>query len=134
MPLVVSPSTKLSIYAIPSSGPTFPYRTSNPEDDNGFHFGAFIDDQTTPTAVISLFLEPTPDDGDKAAAARFRKFACDPSFQGKGIGSQLLKYTFEHAKSELGVGVVWCDARLETAEWYERRGMRRFGEVLEGTG
>ncbi|KAJ2986901.1 hypothetical protein NUW54_g9586 [Trametes sanguinea] len=29
-----------------------------------------------------------------------------------------------------GFNVVWCDARLSAAGWYERRGMQRFGEMF----
>ena len=90
-----------------------------------------------PVAVISLFVEPLPPAAvspETAAsspkAARFRKFACDPPHQGCGIGSALLKHTFEAAKRELGCAVIWCDGRAETARWYEKRGMQRFGEIF----
>ncbi len=63
-------------------------------------------------------------------AARFRKFACDPAHQGRGIGTALLKHVFDVAVSEMVCGVIWCDARLSAAGWYERRGMRRFGETF----
>lgn len=118
-----------------------------PEDDAGRHFGAFLsrDSSLSPeprlVAVISLFPEALPTDHNRlglgleaagsespAAAARFRKFACDPAYQGRGIGTALLRHAFEYAKSAWGCSVVWCDARVATAGWYERRGMQRFGE------
>ena len=114
-----------------------------PEDDSGHHFGAFLPAANTPLAVISLFIEQLPTDRSEAETAgtddsqvsspkvaRFRKFACDLSHQGRGIGSALLKYTFKAAKEELGCWVIWCDARMETAPWYEKRGMVRFGELF----
>ncbi|KAL0568970.1 hypothetical protein V5O48_013004 [Marasmius crinis-equi] len=117
--------------------PTFPIaHVKLPEDQHGFHFGVFLEglenEAPGPVTVISLFVEPLPNPNadTQTKAARFRKFACDPPYQGRGIGSQLLQYVFEHAKTDLGVGVVWCDARLETAKWYERRGMCRFGETF----
>ena len=106
-----------------------------PEDDAGHHFGAFLAETSVPAAVISLFVEPLPaaeTSGSPASprAARFRKFACAPSHQGRGIGSALLRHTFAAAKDELGCAVIWCDGRLETAPWYEKRGMWRFGDLF----
>lgn len=106
-----------------------------PEDDSGHHYGAFLSQtDSTPAAVISVFIESLPalngpdlDELVTVPAARFRKFACDPSYQNQGIGTGLLQHVFEAANSELGCGVIWCDARLATKGWYERRGMRTFG-------
>ncbi|TFY62055.1 hypothetical protein EVJ58_g4104 [Rhodofomes roseus] len=108
-----------------------------PEDCRGSHYGAFLPHNDAPVAIISVFKESLPidmsqedaqDEVNSAAAARFRKFACDPSYQGRGIGTKLLSHVFEAAVHELGCDVIWCDARLVTAEWYERRGMSRFGD------
>lgn len=110
-----------------------------PEDSAGHHFGAFLSAAVPAVAVISLFVEPLPmskllletavSSGTTSQAARFRKFACDPSHQGRGIGSALLADTFNAAR-DLGCTVIWCDARLEMAHWYEKRGMRRFGDAF----
>jgi GNAT superfamily N-acetyltransferase len=116
-----------------------------PEDSMGHHYGAFMLDSnsseiTIPVAVISLFKETLPvdvsdsdwekGDSSSSSAARFRKFACKPSHQGMGIGTSLLRHVFNVAKEELNCSVVWCDARTETAGWYERRGMQRFGSIF----
>ena len=109
-----------------------------PADDAGEHYGAFIDGIPTPVAVVSVFYEtlPQPETASTSEvpppvvpALRFRKFACDPAHQGKGIGTKLLQYVFEEAKKH---GVIWCDARVSSAGWYEREaiGMSRFGEVF----
>ncbi|KAF8073370.1 hypothetical protein FPV67DRAFT_741263 [Lyophyllum atratum] len=107
---------------------------SLPEDEHGLHIGAFIPLYDYPIAVISLFVESLPinnevfNQDDTQRQARFRKFACDPAFQGRGIGSKLLQFSIERARSEFDSAIVWCDARTSTAQWYMKRGMIPFGE------
>ncbi len=91
-----------------------------PDDDAGQHFGAFEQDELI--AVISLFIGP---DG----VARFRKFATAPAWQGRGIGSALLRHTMEAATTQ-GAQAIWCDARQNTLGFYERFGLRPEGEVF----
>ena len=128
-----------------------------PEDATGTHYGAFLPLRETPVAVISLFLEEPPSlrdghdteinlksensimiSGDEDGycrpaqqrAVRFRKFACEREFQGKGIGSQLLAYVLSRARTELGATTVWCDARSTARGWYIKRGLVPFGPTL----
>ncbi|KAF9026630.1 GCN5-related N-acetyltransferase [Hymenopellis radicata] len=103
-------------------------RVQLPEDETGYHFGAFVPAQGDPVAVISLFREMVPGEETIDNAARFRKFACDPLCQGRGIGTLLLQEVFRFAFTELGARVIWCDARASAAGWYERRGMQKFGQ------
>lgn len=113
-----------------------------PEDELGTHYGAFLSHLNYPVAVISLFLEarpidksegpqPSPDGTStsktKERAIRFRKFACDPQYQGKGLGTRLLLHALSITRSELGVQVAWCDARMTTEDWYKKRGFVSFG-------
>ncbi|TEB27389.1 hypothetical protein FA13DRAFT_1691398 [Coprinellus micaceus] len=128
-----------------------------PEDDTGIHIGAFIPSagNQVPVAVISLFQQPLPIDNDAEAptaepgeavpatpetvsstsephkvAVRFRKFACDPCRQGQGIGSALLDYSATLAREKLATSVIWCDARISTAPWYQKRGFLPFGKTF----
>lgn len=112
-----------------------------PEDDFGTHYGAFLQDDAEPVAVISFFLEDVPIDKGmelqesniitslqcSGRAVRFRKFACAPQYHGKGIGTQLLLHSLSMSRSEEGASVAWCDARTSTMEWYRKRGLRPFG-------
>ncbi|MEO9802513.1 MAG: GNAT family N-acetyltransferase [Reichenbachiella sp.] len=83
-----------------------------PNDKEGSHFGLFVNDQMV--SVISIFIT----DGH----AQFRKFATLDAEQGKGYGSKLLNHIFlELAKSE--ITKVWCNARADKTDFYERFGM-----------
>ena len=91
-----------------------------PDDEEGIHLGYFLDEKLV--SVISLFV-------DDYKIARFRKFATHPDLQRKGIGSQLLKATFERAQSA-GASMLWCDARLDAQPFYERFGMKPEGGIF----
>ena len=126
-----------------------------PEDATGTHYGAFLPLRETPVAVISLFLEDLPllrdghdteinfksansnstitSDGYRSAqqrAVRFRKFACEHEFQGRGIGTQLLVHILSKARTELDATTVWCDARATARGWYTKRGLVPFGSTF----
>jgi predicted GNAT family N-acyltransferase len=91
-----------------------------PNDDAGQHFGAFEGEQLV--AVISLFIS-----SDRVA--RFRKFATAAAWQGRGIGSALLRHTIAAAAAQ-GAHALWCDARQNTLPFYERFGLQPEGEVF----
>ncbi len=84
-----------------------------PDDDAGQHFGALVAGE--PRAVISLFVTP-------AGETRFRKFATDPAWQGKGLGTALLRHTMQAARVQ-GASALWCDARQNTLPFYARFGL-----------
>ncbi|KAI0028832.1 acyl-CoA N-acyltransferase, partial [Vararia minispora EC-137] len=104
-----------------------------PEDDEGYHFGAFLrPEDASPVAVISLFRESVPPgattiESQPHSQWRFRKFACLQMHQGKGIGTRLLADTRAYARDQFGAAHLWCDARASAAVWYERKGFQKFG-------
>lgn len=91
-----------------------------PDDDAGQHFGAFAAGALR--AVISLFVTPTGE-------ARFRKFAADPAWQGRGLGTALLRHTMQAARAQ-GAHTLWCDARQNTLPFYQRFGLAPEGDVF----
>lgn len=93
-------------------------------DAEGHHFGAFLDEELV--AVISLFVN-----GNDAnpGRARFRKFAAHPDHQRKGIGTRLMEHITAEAR-RLGATTLWCDARLDAADFYKRFGMEAVSEVF----
>lgn len=88
-------------------------------DDEGLHVGAFLDDELV--AVISLFVN--------GKDSRFRKFAARPDCQRQGIGTLLLNHVISEAK-RLGATTLWCDARLDAADFYRRFGMEAVSNVF----
>ena len=91
-----------------------------PDDAAGQHFGAVVGGAVV--AVISLFVGA---DG----VARFRKFATYPAWQGRGLGTALLRHVLAAARAQ-GAHVLWCDARQNTLPFYQRFGLAPEGEVF----
>ena len=91
-----------------------------PDDAAGQHFGAVVGGELR--AVISLFLAA---DG----VARFRKFATAPAWQGRGLGTALLRHVLAVARAQ-GARTLWCDARQNTLPFYQRFGLLPAGEVF----
>lgn len=89
------------------------------DDPVGYHFGAFIGNELV--AVISLFVS----DG----VGRFRKFATQPDYQRLGIGTQLLSHVIAESR-RLGAVTLWCDARLDAADFYRKFGMQPEGDLF----
>jgi GNAT superfamily N-acetyltransferase len=87
-------------------------------DADGHHYGAFRQNELV--AVVSLFFV-------EETEARFRKFATRPDCQRQGIGSALLGHVFNEAR-RLGATHLWCDARLESADFYTRFGLQPEGQ------
>jgi GNAT superfamily N-acetyltransferase len=93
-------------------------------DASGYHYGVILDNELV--AVISLFLADETADGQPA---RFRKFATRPDRQRQGIGTQLLNHVIAEAR-RLGATSLWCDARLDAADFYRRFGMEPVSDVF----
>ena len=88
-------------------------------DADGYHFGVFRESDLI--AVISLFV--------KGSVSRFRKFAVRPDWQGQGVGTALLNHVITEA-TRLGATTLWCDARLEAADFYRRFGMEPISDIF----
>ncbi|KAK7990889.1 hypothetical protein PG990_015169 [Apiospora arundinis] len=123
------------------------------EDDEGHHFAVFLEgtqpplmppnlpqpeeeetaaaapiapqEREEPVSIISIFF--AGDDANPKKVARFRKFATEPKWQGRGVGSALLRYTIVFAVTE-GAESIWCDARTSALGFYQRFGLDAEGE------
>lgn len=91
-------------------------------------------------SIISLFItsSTTSSSSDSSReeeahapqrVARFRKFATAPAWQGRGVGTALLRHVIA-AAAQAGARRIWCDAREAALPFYERFGLRAEGEVF----
>lgn len=104
--------------------PDQPFEFVQLEEDNlGLHFGAFENDKLV--AIVSCFVS-----NDEM---QFRKLATLHFYQGKGIASQLLLHIFESARAKK-LKKVWCNARTEKKQFYEKFGMEDTGETFSKSG
>lgn len=88
-------------------------------DADGHHFGAFLNEELV--AVISLYVNGND--------SRFRKFATHSDHQRKGIGTRLMEHIIAKAR-RLRATTLWCDARLDAADFYKRFGMEAVSAVF----
>ena len=86
------------------------------DDEWGDHFGVKVDGDVI--CVASVFVDEH--------GARLRKFATAESFQGRGIGSQVLVFLTEYYRAR-GVETFWFDARETALSFY-----RKFGFAVRG--
>lgn len=106
-------------------------------DEEGYHYGAFRADELVAVAVISLFIEnddltdthQATHQTANSGRARFRKFATRPDCQRMGIGTQLMNHVMAEAR-RMHAGELWCDARLDAADFYRKFGMEPVSDVF----
>ena len=82
------------------------------KDEFGRHYGLYKEGELI--SIISLFVE------DKRA--QFRKFATVAHQQGKGYGTILMKHLLSIVAT-MEVEILWCNARVTKARFYERFGL-----------
>ena len=84
------------------------------KDAEGSHLGLFVGEQLT--SIISLF--------HTLEGLQFRKFATLTKAQGNGYGTHLLKEVLKNYSNK-SISRIWCNARTEKAEYYERFGLKQ---------
>ncbi len=94
-----------------------------PNDENGRHFGLFVNGEIT--SILSLFVEDNE--------AQFRKFATVVEFQGLGYGTFLLERIIDLVNKE-GIRRLWCNARVEKSNFYERFNLKPTDKKYEKGG
>lgn len=104
--------------------PDKPFEFVKVEDDaTGKHFGLYLNGQIV--TVISLFAD--------GQSLRFRKFATLAQFQNKGLGKKMMDFVVEYTRNN-GFERLWCDARADALNFYNREGFVKFTEVFDKAG
>lgn len=93
------------------------------EDNHGYHFGAFMDNQLV--GVVSLF-----QNGDNF---QFRKLAVDETAQGKGIGKAMLNHLIDFVTTG-NAKRLWCNARVSAIGFYLKFGFVHTGQLFSKNG
>lgn len=99
---------------------------SNDHKPTTFHAGA-LDESGVVVGVVSFHVEPYPHE-PIAPALRFQGMAVAPSLQSTGIGSTLLSWALDHARSLEEYELVWCAARTPALSFYKRLGFEEVGD------
>ncbi len=97
------------------------------EDIEGLHYGLYQDNKLV--SVISCF--------QTSNGIQFRKFATLADMQNHGFGTSLLSYIISEVKKK-GAKRLWCNARLDKKQFYQKFGLaetkeRFFKEGVEFT-
>lgn len=91
-------------------------------DEDALHYG--IRKENKLVSVASIYINGN--------SARLRKFATLLEFQGQGMGSFLIEHILNTLK-EKKIKTFWCDARVESAGFYSKLGMKTKGEQFYKT-
>jgi len=92
-------------------------------DDDGMHLGLFYENKLI--SVVSLFRNEDE--------MQLRKFATVEEYQGKGFGTELLKYLIEIAKTE-NCKRIWCNARKNASGFYVKFGFTETAKTYHKDG
>ena len=95
--------------------------------DTTFHMGAIENNIVVGT---STFLVDINDKFNTKSQYRLRAMATSPSVRGKQVGRQIIEVSIEKLKN-MGVELLWCDARLEATGFYEKLGLQMKGEIYD---
>ncbi len=106
--------------------PGLPWAASNYEQDQlaSTRHLAILDDDVV-VACVTLF----PQEFEHDAAVRLRGMAVDPAFQGRGWGRVLVRHSRQFVV-DAGVELLWCNARVSAAGFYEKQGFQLMGPVF----
>lgn len=115
--------------------PGLPFETTIFEGDDeptACHVAAFKNDEIV--GVGTMIKRPwTGKDSEIAAdkdAYQVRGMAVSDRSRGTGAGKLVLD-TLEAKSSELGVSVIWCNARASAAGFYQKAGWQIAGDMFE---
>ncbi|MFC0189588.1 GNAT family N-acetyltransferase [Fictibacillus aquaticus] len=96
-------------------------------DEAAFHLGALFEGKLI--SIASFYHETFPE-FEKERQYRLRGMATLEEFRRYNAGSLLIQTAEEYMK-ENDVNLWWCNARTSVSGYYEKLGMKPFGEVFD---
>ena len=95
--------------------------------DGAFHLGGWLDERQMGVATF----QPEPDpDRPGEPAYRLRGMAVLPAARGNGVGALMLLAGTDRVR-RMGIGLMWCDARIGAVDFYLRYGWEKCGALFE---
>jgi len=94
---------------------------------NTFHFGVKIDGLAVATVTLQ---QEKSDKLQQEKQYRLRAMAVREGYRGQGFGDAIVEAGLNHLR-ELGVEVVWCDARVAALNFYRRLQFNELEEEYE---
>lgn len=100
------------------------------EDPQNFHVG--IKKEGVVFGIASVFMEDSSMFREKPCY-RLRGMAVDSHLKGQGWGGKIFTFAMEEAQSR-GCKVLWCNARTPAVPFYQRFGLKTYGEEFQMPG
>lgn len=98
------------------------------DDEPGtIHFAAMVEGRIA--GIASLYIE-SPEGKSCERAWRLRGMATEEAVRGAGLGRKLVEACMAHARRH-GAQLMWCNARVPAAGFYEGLGFEKEGPVFE---
>jgi predicted GNAT family N-acyltransferase len=97
------------------------------ESDQTFHLGAFVDKKLV--SVASFYYNPNPK-FEFANQYQLRGMATLETYRQQGFSTELLKVAFPMIKQNF-CDLVWCNARVQALDFYEKLGFNKASDVFD---
>lgn len=109
-------------------GIDLPFRFDGDDSPETIHVGYF-DVNKRLKGVLTL-IPRSLETPEIIASIQLRGMAVDHDVQGTGLGSKLLKWSFNYLK-ESGYDSIWCNARVKAYAFYQRNGFMHLNREFE---
>ncbi|WP_139958776.1 GNAT family N-acetyltransferase [Flavicella sediminum] len=96
------------------------------EDVDSFHLGVFVDENLV---AVSSYMKSSFKNFE-GTQYQLRGMATQESFQGKGLGKEMLQKA-EIILKEKNIEILWCNAREVALEFYKKQGFRLVGDLFD---
>jgi predicted GNAT family N-acyltransferase len=103
-----------------------PYEFKGDLDTDTFHLGVFKEDKLI---AVSSFMK-VKNKNFEGEQYQLRGMVTLANYQGFGAGKMMMQKAFS-ILAMLKVDCLWCNARIIAVKFYEKHGLRTFGELFK---